>query len=76
MGKKELTIKDLISSANAFCEKETKYKNKELFGVTDGKAVGTYIEHKFKEFLNQNFDLIMETLLVELICLHPELIQI
>ncbi len=76
MSKKELTIKDLINSANAFCEKETKYKNKELFGVTDGKAVGTYIEHKFKEFLNQNFDLIMETLLVELICLHPELIQI
>ncbi len=57
MSKKELTIKDLISSANAFCEKETKYKNKELFGVTDGKAVGTYIEHKFKEFLNQNFEL-------------------
>ncbi len=57
MIKKELTIKDLISSANAFCEKETKYKNKELFGVTDGKAVGTYIEHKFKEFLNQNFEL-------------------
>ena len=57
MGKKELTIKDLISSASEFCEKETKYKNKELFGVTDGKAVGTYIEHKFKEFLNQNFEL-------------------
>ncbi len=57
MGKKELTIKDLISSANAFCEKETKYKNKELFGVTDGKAVGTYIEHKFKEFLYVNFEL-------------------
>ena len=57
MSKKELTINDLISSANAFCEKETKYKNKELFGVTDGKAVGTYIEHKFKEFLNQNFEL-------------------
>ncbi len=57
MSKKELTIKDLISSANAFCEKETSYKNKELFGITDGKAVGTYIEHKFKEFLNVNFKL-------------------
>lgn len=57
MSKKELTIKDLISSANAFCKQETKYKNKELFGVTDGKAVGTYIEHKFKEFINKNFEL-------------------
>ncbi|MEA3503993.1 MAG: hypothetical protein U9R32_02185 [Bacteroidota bacterium] len=57
MSKKELTIKDLISSANAFCKQEIKYKNKELFGVTDGKAVGTYIEHKFKEFINKNFEL-------------------
>ncbi len=57
MSKKELTIKDLISSANAFCKQETKYKNKELFGVTDGKAVGTYIEHKFKDFLNRDFEL-------------------
>jgi hypothetical protein len=57
MSKKELTIKDLISSANTFCEQETKYENKELFGVTDGKAVGTYIEHKFKEFLNKSFEL-------------------
>ncbi|RLD56293.1 MAG: restriction endonuclease [Bacteroidetes bacterium] len=57
MSKKELTIKDLINSANVFCEQETKYENKELFGVTDGKAVGTYIEHKFKEFLNNSFEL-------------------
>ncbi len=57
MSKKELTIKDLISSANTFCAQETKYKNKELFGITDGKAVGTYIEHKFKKFLNNSFEL-------------------
>ncbi len=55
MSKKELTIKSLISSANTFCKQETKYENKELFGVTDGKAVGTYIEHKFKNFLNKRF---------------------
>lgn len=55
MSKKKLTIKDLISSANEFCELETKYKNKELFGVTDGKAVGTYIEHKFKKFLSEKY---------------------
>lgn len=55
MSKKILTIKDLISSANKFCKQETKYENKELFGVTDGKAVGTYIEHKFKDFLNKNY---------------------
>ena len=55
MSKKKLTIKGLINSAKEFCEQETKYENKELFGVTDGKAVGTYIEHKFKEFLNEKY---------------------
>lgn len=55
MNKTKLTIKELINSAKEFCEQETKYKNKELFGVTDGKAVGTYIEHKFKDFLNENY---------------------
>ncbi|RLD90721.1 MAG: restriction endonuclease [Bacteroidetes bacterium] len=55
MSKKKLTIKELINSAKEFCEQETKFANKDLFGVTDGKAVGTYIEHKFKDFLNENF---------------------
>lgn len=55
MSKEKLTIKKLISSAKEFCEQETKYENKELFGVTDGKAVGTYIEHKFKNILNEKY---------------------
>ena len=45
-----LTIKRLINLADKFCEQESKFKNSALFGVTDGKAVGTYIEHKFKDF--------------------------
>ncbi|GHT72422.1 hypothetical protein FACS189456_0880 [Bacteroidia bacterium] len=49
--KSNLTIPNLISCAQSFCEQESKTPNSELFGVTDGKAVGTYIEHKFKEFL-------------------------
>lgn len=55
MSKKKLTIEELIRSAKEFCEQETKYENNELFGVTDGKAVGTYIERKFKDFLNENY---------------------
>ncbi len=47
MEKPELTIADLKEQANVFCIKETNYQNTDLFGVTDGKAVGTYIEHKF-----------------------------
>ena len=52
---KKLTIKILIKEAKAFCEKQSKIKYAELFGVTDGKAVGTFIEHKFKTLLNENY---------------------
>jgi hypothetical protein len=54
--KKKLTIRTLIEKANEFCVNETKFQNKDLFGITDGKAVGTYIEHKFQKFLTSQFD--------------------
>lgn len=41
-----LTIKELIEAAICFCEMESVENHVELIGVTDGKAVGTYIEHK------------------------------
>ena len=59
MKKKNLTIKFLIECAKEFCKLESKFKNKDLFGITDGKAVGTHIEHKFKEFLLSRYDLIV-----------------
>ena len=55
MGKPKLKISDLKEQAKIFCINETKFKNPDLFGVTDGKAVGTYIEHKFQKFLKSNF---------------------
>jgi len=57
MNKQPLTIGILVSCAKQFCEQESKTPNKELFGVTDGKAVGTYIEHKFKYFLLSKYDI-------------------
>jgi len=39
--KPKLTIEALMEEAKAFCERESAYDNKDLFGVTDGKAVGT-----------------------------------
>lgn len=57
MTKLPLTIEKLISLAKSFCEQESKMPNSELFGVTDGKAVGTHIEHKFKDFLLSKYDL-------------------
>ncbi|GHV35219.1 hypothetical protein FACS1894178_4310 [Bacteroidia bacterium] len=57
MSKQSLTIPNLIFLAKQFCEQESKTPNSELFGVTDGKAVGTCIEHKFKDFLLSKYEL-------------------
>ncbi|MBP1676688.1 MAG: restriction endonuclease [Bacteroidetes bacterium] len=54
--KQKLTIEKLNAEAKAFCIAESKIKNSFLFGVTDGKAVGTHIEHKFQEQLNLKYD--------------------
>jgi hypothetical protein len=53
--KSELTIEALKESAKEFCEIESTYQNKDLYGVTDGKAVGTYIEHKFQKYLDEHY---------------------
>lgn len=53
--KQKLTQKTLIKEAQIFCIEQSKIKHKELFGVTDGKAVGTYIEQKFQKHLNDKY---------------------
>jgi len=49
--KPKLTIDILKKEAAIFSKKQSKEKLFELYGVTDGKAVGTYIEHKFRAHL-------------------------
>ena len=49
--KMHLTIEQLIKEAKIFCETESSFENPALFGITDGKAVGTFIEHKFQNYL-------------------------
>lgn len=53
--KEKLTIDKLKAESKAFCIEESKIQNKSLFGVTDGKAVGTHIEHKFQKQLNSKY---------------------
>jgi hypothetical protein len=53
--KQILTIEQLCSEAAQFAEIESKYNEPILYGVTDGKAVGTYIEHKFMDYLAENY---------------------
>jgi len=47
--KKLLTQADLIATAKAFCAE--RHAHRELFGITDGKAIGTFIERRFQERL-------------------------
>jgi hypothetical protein len=47
--KKQLTHTELISEAKTFCSED--HTHTELFGVTDGKAVGTFIEQRFQQRL-------------------------
>lgn len=54
-----LTIEKLKEEAKLFCEAESKIKNKDLYGVTDGKAVGTYVEHKFQQQLVSKYNIII-----------------
>ena len=53
--KPELTINILLDEAAKFAEIESTYDEPSLYGVTDGKAVGTYLEHKFMAYLSQTY---------------------
>jgi hypothetical protein len=53
--KPDLTIEILIKEAAAFSKMESSHEEPALFGVTDGKAVGTYLEHKFTAHLMDKY---------------------
>ena len=55
MNKRELTVDLLCEEAHAFAERESEHGEPSLFGVTDGKAVGTYLEHKFQASLHHHY---------------------
>lgn len=56
MNKPPLNIENLLVEAAAFADVESKYDEPALYGVTDGKAVGTYLEHKFRTFLVETYE--------------------
>lgn len=50
-----LTVEMLVREAKDFAQYESRHRERSLFGVTDGKAVGTYLEHKFQDLLAKNY---------------------
>ena len=53
-----LTIPILKAEAKNFVRQESTHAEPSLFGVTDGKAVGTYLEHKFQAYLQTKYEYI------------------
>lgn len=53
--KPELTIESIKNEAAKFAGMEDSHDEPALYGVTDGKAVGTYIEHHFLDYLSKNY---------------------
>lgn len=54
--KPKLNITGLCKEAHNFAVRESKHNESLIFGVTDGKAVGTYFEHKFRSYLSEKYD--------------------
>ncbi len=54
--KPKLTLEILKTEAQTFATIESGHREPTLYGVTDGKAVGTYFEHKFRSYLREKYD--------------------
>lgn len=50
-----LTVEILKREAAIFAREESAHAEPSLFGVTDGKAVGTYLEQKFRSYVVPRF---------------------
>lgn len=51
-----LTVTSLLEKAKAFADYESAHWEPSLYGVSDGKAVGTYLEQKFTAWLAITFE--------------------
>ncbi len=53
---KDLTVNDMKLEAGTFLRTLSRRGIESLFGVTDGKAVGTYVEHEFHAHLESDYN--------------------
>lgn len=50
-----LSLERLLEEAGQFAQTESDHADPLLYGVTDGKAIGTYFEHKFHKRLGEKY---------------------
>jgi hypothetical protein len=55
---RKLTVDILKNEAKSFSVIESNHDEPSIFGSTDGKAVGTYLEHKFQKHLEETYTFI------------------
>ena len=53
----KLTISKLKKEAIDFIKYESSIAHDDLIGITDGKTIGTYIEHKFEAYLKSKYEI-------------------
>jgi hypothetical protein len=53
--KPPLSLDTLIEEAGLFAKIESDHFDSAIYGVTDGKAIGTYFEHKFQTHLAERY---------------------
>ncbi len=54
--KSHLTTELLCEEASIFAKVISKHQESSLYGKTDGKAIGTYLEHKFQKHLAEEYN--------------------
>lgn len=52
-----MTIQDMKKEATEFGKIMSTENHKTLIGVNDGKKIGTYIEHRFQEFVSKKYEI-------------------
>lgn len=55
INKPNLTIEKLREEAKLFAELQSQLAEPSLYGIDNGKKIGTHIEKAFKAFLNSNY---------------------
>ena len=53
-----LTVEALRSEAALFSAAESQHQEPFLYGITDGKAIGTYLEQKFRLYLKDRYEFV------------------
>jgi len=50
-----LSVDLLRQEAGTFSQVESSHSEPTIYGITDGKAIGTYFEHKFQDYLSTRY---------------------